>query len=234
MSATLAAHTAQRAEQSASLQKGIALSAGFHLTLAVLLFGVLGIVRNLPTQKSEEADDEIIHVLYAPPTDPGGGSTPQPTNVPFEEAPVVAVDDDDDLAVDPPAEIAPPAADPGLADGLFPGKPSPSTGEIGRIGEEVFPEPNVPVFADILPEPIRKVVPVYPEIARQAGIEGKVWVRLLVDRTGVVRKAEIERGSSMFDDEALQAARQWKFRPAVAAGNPVAVWVRIPFDFRMK
>ena len=65
-------------------------------------------------------------------------------------------------------------------------------------------------------------------------VEGRVLVRVLIDKTGVVRKVEVESSSPLFDDAAVEAVRQWTFRPAVESGEPVAAWIRIPIVFRMK
>ena len=95
------------------------------------------------------------------------------------------------------------------------------------------PKPNDFVFTERLPMPIARVKPEYPQIARDAGMEGKVVVRLLVGVDGQVRRAEIETSSAMFDADALAAARRWTFTPALTDGKPVMVWVRVPFDFRL-
>jgi len=58
---------------------------------------------------------------------------------------------------------------------------------------------------------------------------------VLVGRDGRVRDAVADPRHSitMLDPAALEAARQWVFKPALANGKPVAVWVAVPFSFRL-
>ena len=107
-----------------------------------------------------------------------------------------------------------------------------STGESVR---EVLPARGEWVYVEELPAPIREVKPGYPEIARQAGVEGTVQVHVLVGTDGRVRDAVLSKTIQvpMLNDVALAAARQWVFTPGLANGKPVACWTAIPFWFRL-
>jgi periplasmic protein TonB len=83
-----------------------------------------------------------------------------------------------------------------------------------------------------LPEPVRRVEPVYPEAARRAGVSGTVLVQVLVRKDGRVGDARVVRSIPMLDPAALEAAWRWRFRPALSGGRPVACWVAIPLRFR--
>jgi TonB family protein len=87
-------------------------------------------------------------------------------------------------------------------------------------------------MVDVKPEPLNRVMPDYPEVARSAGVEGEVFVELEVDTTGLVRAARVLRGPSAFHEAALAAAKQYRFTPAVKEGKlvPVIVAQRIVFD----
>lgn len=98
---------------------------------------------------------------------------------------------------------------------------------------EALPHPGEFVRVEELPETVSSVQPDYPELARQAGVEGTVLVLALIDRRGVVRETLIEESVPMLDQAALEAVRQWRFKPATAAGAPVAVWVSVPVRFRL-
>ena len=101
------------------------------------------------------------------------------------------------------------------------------------IEEELPPEPFVAVQRD--PVIISRVLPDYPVVAIQAQLEGKVWVRIWVDRQGRARKAEIIKSNNdIFNDAALAAARQFVFTPAYMRNGPVSVWVAVPFTFTLK
>lgn len=94
-----------------------------------------------------------------------------------------------------------------------------------------------PAFVPVEKQPavVRRVDPVYPELPRRAGVEGTVHVNMWVTKEGRVKQAVVVRSSSpMLDDAALEAARQWVFTPAVMNGGPVAVWVTVPFRFRLR
>lgn len=100
------------------------------------------------------------------------------------------------------------------------------------IEEDIPPDIFKPV--EKLPVPVVSPAPKYPEIARRAGIEGTVWIRIWVTREGKAKKAEILKSDSdLFDQPALDAAMHWVFTPAVMNNGPVAVWVSIPFRFKL-
>jgi len=85
------------------------------------------------------------------------------------------------------------------------------------------------------PVPVQNPWPVYPESARRAGLEGTAWVKVFVDEAGIARKAEvIKSDNEIFNQPSIDAAMQWKFEPALlSSGKKVAVWVTVPFKFRL-
>ncbi len=75
----------------------------------------------------------------------------------------------------------------------------------------------------------------YPEIARKAGVEGSVVVSFVVDETGHVLNAQVERGiGAGCDEEALRVIRKTKFKPGVQDGQPVKVRTTLPIRFKLK
>ncbi len=76
----------------------------------------------------------------------------------------------------------------------------------------------------------------YPEIARKAGIEGRVIVQVLVSEKGQVIDTRVIKslGHSGCDDAAVHAIRSVKWKPALQRDKPVKVWVAIPVIFRLK
>ena len=85
------------------------------------------------------------------------------------------------------------------------------------------------------PKIVKSVVPVYPELAKRAGLEGTVHIRVWLDKEGRVREALVQKSSAeIFNEPALAAARQMVFTPAVQGNQPVAVWLSIPIKFRLK
>jgi protein TonB len=89
------------------------------------------------------------------------------------------------------------------------------------------------VFVDELPEPLHRVSPIYPLPAIQAGVEGTVVVQALVCAPGQLNGTRVVRSIPMLDAAAEDAVRQWVFAPALANGEPVAVWVGIPVKFSL-
>lgn len=84
------------------------------------------------------------------------------------------------------------------------------------------------------PTVIKKVTPQYPPLAKAAGIQGLVVVKVLIDTHGDVEKAEVIKSIPMLDDAALQAGREFKFKPGKQRDKLVRVWMSIPFQFHLK
>jgi len=75
----------------------------------------------------------------------------------------------------------------------------------------------------------------YTEIANRIGIEGKVYIKALVNKVGDVEKAEILKGIlPELDGIALNAVKLAKFNPGLQRGKPVKVWITIPIAFQLK
>lgn len=103
--------------------------------------------------------------------------------------------------------------------------------------EELLPTQDEFVPYDEPPAPLNEVKYEYPPLAQQAGIEGTVWVKALVDKSGKVRDAIIfkKSGSSAgFEEVAIEAAYKIKYKPAISNNQPVAVWVVYPVRFTLK
>lgn len=96
------------------------------------------------------------------------------------------------------------------------------------------PPPGAHVRMDVLPKVLERAAPLYPEAARLAGVEGTVLVQARVGEDGRVVDARVLKSVPMLDDAALAAVRQWRFRPAMGEGRPVAVWVAVPVRFSLR
>jgi TonB family protein len=75
--------------------------------------------------------------------------------------------------------------------------------------------------------------PDYPITLRQRGIEGTVWLRVRVDRSGLPEQIILFKtsGYRLFDEAALRAVARWRFRPARSNGQHIASWVEFPVRF---
>lgn len=85
---------------------------------------------------------------------------------------------------------------------------------------------------DAIPEPIEVVKPKYPLEFKDEGVEGNVSVLFYIDEEGRVRMPHITEFSHVeFAELALNAVKQWKFKPPIKRGKPVSIMVSQPFTF---
>jgi len=98
------------------------------------------------------------------------------------------------------------------------------------------PEDEILEFwhVEVKPQLVKSVAPKYPEIARRTGIEGTVFVKILVGKDGKPEEVEFVKGPEIFRDVALEAARKFEFSPARQNDRPVRVWVMVPIQFRLQ
>ena len=115
---------------------------------------------------------------------------------------------------------------PGDGDGLGPGSGGGSGGGVYRPGNGVTE-----------PRPLREVKPQYTTDAMRAKVQGEVWIEAVVLPDGTVGDARVVRSLDRnfgLDEEALKAARQWRFQPGMRFGEPVAVLVTIALEFILR
>lgn len=105
---------------------------------------------------------------------------------------------------------------------------------------EEEPEEDFFVVVEEMPEPIGGISAVqnsveYPEMARRAGIEGRVTVQFIVNENGDVENARVVRGiGGGCDEAALEAVRKAKFKPGKQRGRPVPVQFALSINFRLQ
>jgi protein TonB len=101
-----------------------------------------------------------------------------------------------------------------------------------KIEDEGPPADFVPYEKE--PQIVKKVEPKYPELAMRAGLEGKVIVKIWVDKEGKVKQVVVLKSDAeIFNEPAIEAAKQFVFTPAYMNNGPVAVWVSFPFRFKL-
>jgi protein TonB len=104
---------------------------------------------------------------------------------------------------------------------------------IAPQSDDELPKYGDYVYVEELPEAITKVNPLYPDIAREASVDGTVMVQALVGRDGRVKDTRVVKSIPMLDAAAVAAVRQWVFKPALSNNKPVAVWVAVPLKFTL-
>lgn len=106
--------------------------------------------------------------------------------------------------------------------------------------EDIEEEPTYFVAVEEMPGPIGGIKAiqekiVYPEIAKRAGVEGKVYILAFVNEQGEVTKAQVIKGiGAGCDEAALNAVLKTRFTPGKQRGKPVKVQVSIPIVFKLK
>jgi protein TonB len=105
--------------------------------------------------------------------------------------------------------------------------------DVSDTPSELSPQEPFALAFDEYPELLSIDAPVYPELARQAGLEGTVKVKVYVTRTGKVKYAVAVEGPEVFWNAAIAAAKTALFTPARQGDTPVDVWVIIPVTFSL-
>jgi protein TonB len=80
---------------------------------------------------------------------------------------------------------------------------------------------------------VRQVKPQYPPMARETRVEGDVVLSAVIDKNGVVSDVRAISGPALLIPPALQAVRQWRYKPYLLNGQPVEVETQIKVQFRL-
>jgi protein TonB len=99
--------------------------------------------------------------------------------------------------------------------------------------DDAMPKFGDYVYVEELPDAVTRVAPIYPDLAREAGVDGTVMVQALVGKDGKVHDVRVVKSIPMLDEAAKLAVRKWVFKPALSNNKPVAVWVGVPVKFSL-
>jgi protein TonB len=80
---------------------------------------------------------------------------------------------------------------------------------------------------------IHDVKPYYPLQARQGKIEGTVVLVAVIDKDGSVRDVQVKSGLPLLAQAAIEAVRQWRYKPYLLHGQPVEVDTQISINFTL-
>jgi protein TonB len=80
---------------------------------------------------------------------------------------------------------------------------------------------------------IRKVLPVYPELAKRARVEATVILEVNVDEEGNVINVRVLRSHPLLEQAAIDAVKQWKYSPTLLNGEPVPVVATVTVEFKL-
>ena len=206
----------------------------------------------------QEAPDESAMFLPVEPPPPlgrlDGGAPPRPAAAPAEPrpqtpppanqitAPVTVPDEVP--AVDGPSSGDAATADPGAGSPEPYGVPWGTRDSPGRIDappstvtiEPVEQKIYEAVGEVIAPVVLHRVEPPYPPSLARLGVPATVAVRCVIDRNGYVRDPQVTLPAKLqpFNDEVLEAVRQWRFKPGSYRGQAVEVYFDLTVTFSVR
>jgi protein TonB len=209
-------------EDNRKLRWAIGIAVVLHLVLFIIKLPE--IVQAAPPPAPKPKVYVVQQIRFKPPTPqqqqevlkPRAKRVPIPDPTPDEPEPIRIVEEVDrelDIPVDDTVygipESGPPSAEP---DGPI------------MVGGDVKP-----------PEKIFSPQPSYTEIARKARIQGVVIVQAIIDRDGGVTNVKVLKGLPMgLEEAAVDAIKQWKFKPATLNGKPVTVYYNLTVNFKLQ
>ncbi|MEX0770030.1 MAG: TonB family protein [Balneolaceae bacterium] len=197
---------------------------GLVLALLIFIIAVKMDLTSSPTENYEVDEQDVVEMeeiiqtehIETPPPPP---RPPVPQEVPNDE-----IIEDSDINID--AELS--------LDGPMDLPPPPPQQEEEKEEEDFFTVvEQMPELIGGLAELQSRIT--YPERARKAGIEGRVYVQFIVNENGEVENPQVIRGiGGGCDEEALRAVKQAKFKPGMQRGRPVRVQYSLPIVFRLQ
>ena len=129
--------------------------------------------------------------------------------------------------------------------GVVGGVPGAAGGQMGGVIGGIINSANVAVPRVATPQRVRvsqgvtqglllrKIQPSYPPLARQARIQGSVLLQAEISKDGSIENLRLISGHPMLAPAAIEAVKQWKYKPYILNGEPVAVETQITVNFTL-
>jgi protein TonB len=176
-----------------------------------------------------------------PPPPPPPPPAPRPaTSRPLPQAPapdtskfVAPVETPDEIKPEEGMDLGIEGGMPGGVEGGVPG------GVVGGVVGGLPAAPPPPVQAVRVggqikePKKINNVNPVYPDIAKQARVQGIVILECTISPQGRVTDVKVLRGIPLLDQAAIDAVKQWTYTPTLLNGVPVPVIMTVTVNFKL-
>jgi periplasmic protein TonB len=171
-----------------------------------------------------------VHVVHQVQTDIVNGQLRTPTKIPQK---IQMIKED---------EAPPQMASAGVVGGVPGGIPGGSMGGVigGIISTTPVAVPHIAaptrvrvssgVQSGLL---VKRVQPNYPPLARQARIQGKVILQAQISKEGNIENLTLVSGHPMLAPAAIEAVKQWKYRPYLLNGEPVEVETQVEVNFTL-
>ena len=80
---------------------------------------------------------------------------------------------------------------------------------------------------------VRRVIPLYPVLAKQARVSGTVKLLGVISKDGTIQQLQVISGHALLVTAAVEAVRQWVYRPTMLSGEPVEVQAPIEVHFTL-
>ena len=216
--------------------------------LQFLLLGILILIPLIYTDALPKT--QLMTFLVAPPPPPP--PPPPPAAVPVVKVVKIQTNLDNGQLRTPTKipekvqmikeEDAPPAMGAGVMGGVPGGVPG---GQMGGVIGGIISSTPVAVPKVATPQRvrvsqgvstgllIRKVQPNYPPLARQARIQGQVVLQAEISKEGTIQNLQLISGHPMLAPAAIEAVKQWRYKPYLLNGEPVAVETQVVVNFTL-
>ncbi len=169
-----------------------------------------------------------------PPPAPRQPNTPKPmsTPVPTENKFQAPVETPEQVKPDEGIDLGVEGGVPGGVEGGVPG--GVVGGVVGGLPDAPPPPQAVRVGGQIKePKKLKHVNPAYPDIAKQARVQGVVILECTISPQGKVTDVKVLRGIPLLDSAAIEAVKQWVYSPTLLNGVPVPVIMTVTVNFRL-
>jgi len=229
-------------ESSGKLRTRRGVTTTLSFVLQIIALGIMILIPLIYTEALPKG--QLTTFLVAPPP-------PPPPPPPAAATPVHKVVEVNDQVLRQPTKIPqkvaiikdeePAPANAGVMGGVPGGVPGGSMGGVigGIIGSARNNLPTVSVDRVRVSSGvasgnlINKVQPTYPPIARTNRIAGQVVLHALISKNGNIENLQVVSGHPMLTQSAIEAVRQWKYKPYLLNGEPVEVETTIQVNFNL-
>src|SRR6185369_15513778 len=217
---------AHKTKQSYTLPVSIALHA-----LVLLVVVVVPLITSEELPEPTSAVKAFFVEPAAPPPPPPPPPPPAPKAVVQPKAMATPVPQENPkftAPVEVPDQVKP---DEGIDLGVEGGVPG---GVVGGLPDAPPPTQAVRVGGQIKePKKLKNVNPTYPDIAKQARVQGVVILECTISPQGKVTDVKVLRGIPLLDSAAIEAVKQWVYSPTLLNGVPVPVIMTVTVNFRL-
>jgi periplasmic protein TonB len=216
----------------------------FSFVLEAILVGILVLIPLLFTEALPKA--QLMMALVAPPPPPPPPPPPAVVHV-VKQVQTDIVNNQLRTPTKIPKKVeiikeeeAPPPSM-GVVGGVPGGMPGGSMGGVigGIIGNTPVAVPKVAVQRVRVSQGVtqgmvlHRVQPVYPPLARTARVQGSVVLAAVIGKNGAIQNLHVISGHPLLTQAALDAVKQWKYRPYILNGEPVEVDTQVTVNFTL-